>query len=114
VAVLQALVFLSWLQSAGPVPTPAALATCNFHRQRFQLAGVYTVHVPSRVLLIACGVCCASLAGWVLFAFCTFWCCALLMPINGTAGFLVSWMQQQLPNSKTIATAAGLSAQQLQ
>uniref|UniRef100_A0A383WQ20 ERD4-related membrane protein n=1 Tax=Tetradesmus obliquus TaxID=3088 RepID=A0A383WQ20_TETOB len=26
--------------------------------------------------------------GWVLFAFCTFWCCALLMPINGTAGFL--------------------------
>ncbi|KAF6257824.1 late exocytosis, associated with Golgi transport-domain-containing protein [Scenedesmus sp. NREL 46B-D3] len=26
--------------------------------------------------------------GWVLFAFCTFWCCALLMPINATAGFL--------------------------
>ena len=28
--------------------------------------------------------------GWVLFAFCTVWCCLLLMPINGTAGFLVS------------------------
>ena len=28
--------------------------------------------------------------GWTLFAFCTFWCCVLLMPINGTAGFLVA------------------------
>ncbi|KAF8065514.1 CSC1-like protein [Scenedesmus sp. PABB004] len=26
--------------------------------------------------------------GWVLFAFCTFWCCALLMPLNATGGFL--------------------------
>eukprot|EP00882_Tetradesmus_deserticola_P001118 GHRQ01001211.1.p1 GENE.GHRQ01001211.1~~GHRQ01001211.1.p1 ORF type:complete len:784 (+),score=334.19 GHRQ01001211.1:817-3168(+) len=29
-------------------------------------------------------------AGWVLFAFCTFWCCVVLMPVNGTAGFLAS------------------------
>eukprot|EP00882_Tetradesmus_deserticola_P002882 GHRQ01003064.1.p1 GENE.GHRQ01003064.1~~GHRQ01003064.1.p1 ORF type:complete len:380 (+),score=115.33 GHRQ01003064.1:197-1336(+) len=28
--------------------------------------------------------------GWVLFAFCTFWCCVVLMPVNGTAGFLAS------------------------
>jgi hypothetical protein len=29
-------------------------------------------------------------AGWVLFAFCTIFCCPLLMPIDGTAGGLVS------------------------
>jgi hypothetical protein len=44
-------------------------------------------------------VCCAfsavvsAAAGWVLFAFCTFFCCALLMPINATANGLVSTMQ---------------------
>jgi hypothetical protein len=41
---------------------------------------------------------CALHAGWVLFAFCTFWCCALLMPINGTAGFLVSCRDSSCPH----------------
>jgi hypothetical protein len=48
------------------------------------------------VFVYSHSMCCLSCpAGWVLFAFCTFWCCALLMPINGTAGFLVTAMTQQ-------------------
>eukprot|EP00879_Flechtneria_rotunda_P004428 GHRR01004679.1.p1 GENE.GHRR01004679.1~~GHRR01004679.1.p1 ORF type:complete len:579 (+),score=136.57 GHRR01004679.1:246-1982(+) len=36
--------------------------------------------------------------GLTLFAFCTLWCCAVLMPINGTAGYLPSVPSQ--PNGQ--------------
>jgi hypothetical protein len=45
--------------------------------------------LPLLLLLLLAHV---GVAGWVLFAFCTIFCCPLLMPIDGTAGGLVSHM----------------------
>jgi predicted Abi (CAAX) family protease len=72
----------------------------------------YGAHVPACVSRIVAALCLLRLhAGWVLFAFCTFWCCALLMPINGTAGFLVSVMTQQQQLQQLQSAAATKSAE---
>lgn len=54
-----------------------------------------TLFYPEDELLTVAGMDVVVMArllsyGWVLFAFCTFWCCALLMPINATGGYLAS------------------------
>jgi hypothetical protein len=80
--------FIGWIKPVLMLPEDEIIAVAGLDVlifiQLLYYGGCSTAVLPALAASLEAFQLQCVVAGFLIFAFCTFWCCALLMPINGT------------------------------